>query len=291
MPDYGGAYGWVNRDGADTLGPNHADHSGWGGEHAITQGLHEDFVAWQTEFERAPFNADQVIESIDWVLFHQRGLALARRLKVELGDSAAVLYVKPIEDPNYLANQRVELALDGSTVERPWVRRRGPRHPAWLPSRIVSGGQTGADRAALDWAIRYRIVHGGWCPKGRASVDGPIPARYQLQETESAGYRQRTRLNVRDSDATLVLNAGDLDGGTLQTVRFAHALGKPLLLIQLDEANAEISARAVTAWLIEGRFKGVNIAGPREEKRPGIYALVAAVLEHVIQEHRKLLGR
>ncbi len=145
--------------------------------------------------------------------------------------------------------------------------------------RVVSGGQTGVDRAALDWAIHHRIAHGGWCPKGRVSVDGPIPLRYQLQETESKGYRQRTQLNVRDSDATLVLNTGDLDGGTLQTVRFAQSLGKPHLVVQLDEGTPEASAKVVTAWLAKGMFVTINIAGPREEKRPGISALVAAVLE------------
>jgi hypothetical protein len=103
-----------------------------------------------------------------------------------------------------------------------------------------------------------------------------------LRETESGGYRQRTKLNVRDSDATLILSTGELDGGTLQTLRFAHALQRPHLVIQLDESTAEESAKLITAWLIEGQFTTINIAGPREEKRPGIYALVAAVLEHCI---------
>lgn len=282
MPEYGGAYGWINRDGSDTLGPNHADHAGWGGDHAITDGLHEDLAAWQAEFERAPFDLDQVANSIDWRAFHERGMDLTRRLKAELGNAAEVFYVKPLEDPNYLRMHRVEVMDDGSCIERPWVRHRARPHPPWLPCVIISGGQTGTDRAALDWAIRHRIVHGGWCPRGRAAVDGPIACRYQLRETESDGYRQRTKRNVQDSDATLILSTGDLDGGTLQTLRFAHALQKPHLVIQLDEATAEKSAKVITAWLIEGQFTTINIAGPREEKRPGIYALVAAVLEHCI---------
>lgn len=90
----------------------------------------------------------------------------------------------------------------------------------WLIAKVISGGQTGADRAALDWACENGVPHGGWCPKGRMAADGPLAPHYQLCETDSAGYRQRTKLNVRDSDATLVLNTGTLDGGTLQTVRF-----------------------------------------------------------------------
>lgn len=282
MPEYGGAYGWINRDGADTLGPNHADHAGWGGDHAITDGLHEDFAVWQAEFERARFDLDHVANSIDWRAFHERGMDLTRRLKAELGNAAEVFYVKPLEDPNYLWMHRVEVMDDGSCIERPWVRPRARPHPPWLPCVIISGGQTGADRAALDWAIRHRIVHGGWCPRGRAAVDGPIACRYQLRETESGGYRQRTKRNVQDSAATLILSTGELDGGTLQTLRFAHALQKPHLVIRLDEATAEKSAKVITAWLIEGQFTTINIAGPREEKRPGIYALVAAALEHCI---------
>lgn len=144
--------------------------------------------------------------------------------------------------------------------------------------RIVSGGQTGVDRAALDFAIESGIAHGGWCPKGRLASDGPLDTRYQLIETESAGYRQRTKLNVRDSDATLVINIGALDGGTLQTVLFARQARKPHLVIQLDEvATAEVAARIAT-WLRAECIRVLNIAGPREEKQPGIYAATMGLL-------------
>lgn len=149
----------------------------------------------------------------------------------------------------------------------------------WVFDRIVSGGQTGADRAALDWARQHGVPHGGWCPKGRLASDGPLPAHYPLQETESAGYRQRTRLNVSDSDATLILNTGMLDGGTLQTLRFARTLGKPHLVIQLDELTPDEAAKQVRVWLGEGRFSTLNVAGPREEKRPGIHSGVCALLD------------
>ena len=115
----------------------------------------------------------------------------------------------------------------------------------WLIDKIVSGGQTGADRAALDWALQRGVAHGGWCPKGRLASDGPLPERYLLRETDSAGYRQRTKLNVRDSDATLIFNTGVLDGGTLQTVRFAQTLGKPHFVVQIDEPAQESVAQRI----------------------------------------------
>lgn len=148
----------------------------------------------------------------------------------------------------------------------------------WLIAKVISGGQTGADRAALDWACENEVPHGGWCPKGRMAADGPLASHYQLCETDSAGYRQRTKLNVKDSDATLVLNTGTLDGGTLQTVRFAQTLKKPHLVLQLDELTASQAAQHVRAWLVSGRFYALNVAGPREEKRPGIYARAKILL-------------
>ena len=149
----------------------------------------------------------------------------------------------------------------------------------WFVKQIVSGGQTGVDRAALDWARQRGVVHGGWCPKGRLAADGPLPEHYLLRETDSTGYRQRTKLNVRDSDATLIFNVGPLDGGTFQTVRFAQTLRKPHLVVQLDGLALEGAVKSVRAWLADGLFRTLNVAGPREEKRPGVYACVFGLLE------------
>ena len=144
--------------------------------------------------------------------------------------------------------------------------------------KIISGGQTGADRAALDFAISRGIPHGGWCPKGRLAVDGPLDPKYQLTETSSSGYSQRTKLNVRDSDGTLVFNAGVLGGGTLLTVRIAERLSKPCLVVQVDElVPSEVTTR-IQAWLAEHSIQVLNVAGPREEKRPGIYEATQAAL-------------
>ena len=278
MPDYGGAYGWINREGTDTLGPNHADTTGWGGDHPISEELQEAFAAWQTEFERATNEWEAGIALLDWPRFHERGMALARRLKAELGDAARIYYEKPCEDPNQRINERVEILADGTVVETVFPRRLQTSLPNWLPNTVVSGGQTGVDRAALDWACNHRIPHGGWCPQGRRASDGPLSVKYQLRETESAGYRQRTKLNVQDSDATLILNLGELDGGTLQTQQFAERMGKSHLVLQLDQCAPDESAGRITEWLIAGRFSTLNVAGPREEKRPGIYALTLSVL-------------
>jgi hypothetical protein len=142
---------------------------------------------------------------------------------------------------------------------------------------IISGGQTGADRAALDFAIEYGLPHGGWCPRGRLAEDGPIPASYELQETPSRKYAQRTEWNVRDSDATLAISMSAApQGGTRLTIELAQRLGKPLLHV-CQETAAESGAR-IHAFLQEHKVQILNVAGPRESQEPEITALVKSVL-------------
>ena len=145
--------------------------------------------------------------------------------------------------------------------------------------KIISGGQTGADRAALDLASELGLPCGGWCPKDRKAEDGPIEARYPLKETPSADYAVRTEWNVRDSDGTLVFTQGELTGGTAQTVEMAARLRKPCLVLDLAK-QADVSA--VHAWAREHRIGVLNIAGPRESKSPGIYAQTAHVLRELL---------
>lgn len=152
------------------------------------------------------------------------------------------------------------------------------------PQSIVSGGQTGADRAALDFAIEHDIDHGGWAPRGREAEDGVIPLHYQLTELTDGGYRQRNKRNVADSDATLIVNTGVLDGGTLATQGFTQRLHKPCLVVQLDEGDLVVQARQVRQWLLTYRIHTLNVAGPRESKRPGVYALTRALLGLLITE-------
>lgn len=139
----------------------------------------------------------------------------------------------------------------------------------WHLSKIITGGQTGVDRAALDVALALDIPCGGWCPKGRISENGPIPDHYPLVETDDAEYVERTRLNVTDADGILVLYAHSLDAGTRHTLNLAADIGRPSLTVDL---TLDPDPADVVAWL--ARFeKGVviNIAGPRESSSPGIY--------------------
>ena len=138
-----------------------------------------------------------------------------------------------------------------------------------LPHRVVSGGQTGVDRAALDVATALGIDHGGWCPRGRRAEDGAIPARYALTEHASAEYAARTEGNVIESDGTLILCRGDLSGGTALTRELAVRYRKPLLVIDLETDPA---AETVRRWIDAHAVRVLNVAGPRESQRPGIGA-------------------
>ncbi|MEM7559341.1 MAG: putative molybdenum carrier protein [Planctomycetota bacterium] len=146
--------------------------------------------------------------------------------------------------------------------------------------RIVSGGQTGVDRAALDTAILLGIPHGGWCPKGRLAEDGPIPDRYLLTEMESADYAKRTRQNVIDSDGTLLLYRERLQSGTLLTHRIAKELGRPIFRIRLDRSWDP--AKAVD-WIQENQIQVLNVAGPRGSSHPDIATVAAEALQKILR--------
>ncbi|MYE00619.1 MAG: molybdenum cofactor carrier [Alphaproteobacteria bacterium] len=149
-------------------------------------------------------------------------------------------------------------------------------HPV---EEIVSGGQTGVDRAGLDAALALGLAAGGWCPRGRRAEDGSIPERYPLEETASAAYRVRTRLNVRDSDATLILCRGPLRGGTKLTADIARRMGRPLRIADLSR---RVQAPAAAAWLSKHDVVRLNIAGPRESQAPGIGAEARRFLMRVL---------
>ena len=150
------------------------------------------------------------------------------------------------------------------------------KHPV---EKILSGGQTGVDRAGLDAGLALGLAVGGRCPRGRRAEDGPIPGRYPLQETASASYRVRTRLNVRDSDATLILCRGPLRGGTRLTADIARKMGCPLRVADLSR---RVQAPAVRAWLRKHGVVRLNIAGPRESQAPGIGAEARRFLKRVL---------
>jgi hypothetical protein len=146
--------------------------------------------------------------------------------------------------------------------------------------KIVSGGQTGVDRAALDAAIACGIKHGGWCPKGRRAEDGPLADRYHLRETDSAEYFYRTEKNVLESDATLILCLGTMTGGTYLTYELARHYDKPCRVVDFSSPEP---AEAVAEWILNKRIGILNVAGPRESQNPGIFATAYAFLFQTLQ--------
>ena len=146
---------------------------------------------------------------------------------------------------------------------------------------IISGGQTGVDRAALDFAINSGIPCGGWCPKTRKAEDGKIPEKYPLKETDSVKYQHRTRLNVKDSHATLIITDGSYSRGTELTSRIAIQYSKPLF--KIDDKN-EKSIKGLLKWL--NRYKPVilNVAGPRGSEGSEVYNLAFSILKKALKK-------
>jgi hypothetical protein len=144
--------------------------------------------------------------------------------------------------------------------------------------RIVSGGQTGADRAALDAALELGIPHGGWAPLGRWAEDGEIDSRYRLRETPTPEPAVRTEWNVRDSDATVIFSHGPLNGGSALTEAMTRRYDRPVLSIDLEEADHDAALRRLREWLAEHRPATLNVAGPRASEDARIYPAVRAIL-------------
>jgi Circularly permutated YpsA SLOG family len=151
-----------------------------------------------------------------------------------------------------------------------------------LPTKIISGAQTGVDRAALDVAIAARIPHGGKIPKGRHAEDGTIdPTRYpNLEELPEENPDRRTEANIHDSDATLVILDGppDHSPGTLHTLQYARQQQKPLLIIDLSQADHPTAVDRIQTFVTKNQIATLNIAGPRESQSPGIYRKAQALL-------------
>ena len=148
-----------------------------------------------------------------------------------------------------------------------------------MVQEIISGGQTGADRAALDFAVQQGIPHGGWCPRGRLAEDGTIPAGYRLSETSSADYVERTEWNVRDSDGTVIFSiAGVLSGGSKQTAELARQHGKPCLHLT-RERDGGLAASRLREFLSANQIRVLNVAGPRRSQEPEVGEFVRETLE------------
>ena len=149
--------------------------------------------------------------------------------------------------------------------------------------KIISGGQTGADRAALEIAIQLGISHGGWVPKGRAAEDGPISEKYQLREMPTDSYPARTEQNVIDSDGTLILARGELTGGTDYTREMALKHKKQLLFVDLNFYEPYDASTLIASWIKLQRVEILNIAGPRASEDPEIYHDVLKIVEDAFQ--------
>jgi hypothetical protein len=145
--------------------------------------------------------------------------------------------------------------------------------------KIISGGQTGAYRAALDTAIKLGIPHGGWIPKGRITEDGPLSDKYELQEMPTESYPERTEQNVIDSDGTLIISHGSLTGGSAYTRKMAMKHAKPWFHIDLNKTPTFHAGMLIEDWITKNGIETLNVAGPRASKDSQIYGFVTIILE------------
>jgi hypothetical protein len=144
--------------------------------------------------------------------------------------------------------------------------------------KIISGGQSGVDRSALDFSLQYKIECGGWCPRGRLAEDGIIPEMYPLIETKESEPIYRTMRNIESADGTLIIYRRKMDKGSRQTADYAKKVSAPYLIIDLKKS---FSAAKIKDWLIMNRIKILNIAGPRESNSPGIHKAAFNFLEQI----------
>ena len=150
-------------------------------------------------------------------------------------------------------------------------------------TKIISGGQTGADQGALDAAIKLGLPHGGWLPKGRPTEEGPLDEKYKLQEMPTASYSARTEKNVVDSDGTVILShTEELSGGSKLIQDLARRHWKPCLHINLSEVPAFIASSEINTWVREHNIKVLNVGGPRASKDPDIYRDTYYVIQGTI---------
>jgi hypothetical protein len=148
--------------------------------------------------------------------------------------------------------------------------------------KIISGGQTGADRAALDFAIKHNIPYGGWIPKGRITEDGTLPEKYLLQEMPTSNYPRRTERNVLDADGTLIVSHGLLTGGSALTTSYTIKHQKPWIHIDLEMFGVPEAARVIQTWIDRHEINVLNVAGPRASKDARVYSAVLELLEETV---------
>lgn len=151
--------------------------------------------------------------------------------------------------------------------------------------KIISGAQTGVDRAALDAAIESGIDAGGWCPEGRISEDGTIPEKYPVQVLKDAGYRQRTRKNVVDSDGTVIIYFGYPSGGTELTISFCIKEHKPYVLIDAEEISIKRASTKVLSFIEKHSIITLNVAVPRAGGEPRAYEYAYQLISTILNKN------
>lgn len=179
-----------------------------------------------------------------------------------------IFSAKNVEEFNRLPPESQKKVLNALAKTSLLMIKKRNLLKAWSPEKIISGGQTGVDRAALDVAMKLDIKSGGYCPKGRKAEDGPIPERYSLIELSSQSYRLRTERNIIESDGTLIINRGPLVGGSLLTFDLSLKNAKPVVIVPLETPDF----KDVRSWGNANKIQVLNIAGPSEGRLPeGIY--------------------
>ncbi|MGD9157886.1 MAG: putative molybdenum carrier protein [Desulfobacteraceae bacterium] len=148
--------------------------------------------------------------------------------------------------------------------------------------KVISGGQTGADQAALDAAIEMGVKHGGWVPLGRLTEKGRLPGRYKMQEINAIDYDQRTELNVMDSDGTLLFSHGKLAGGSALTKKLARKHLKPCLHVDIKVISEYKAVEIIKSWLEVRKIETLNVGGPRASESPVIYDTVLNIMKSVL---------
>ena len=149
--------------------------------------------------------------------------------------------------------------------------------------KIVSGGQTGVDRAALDAALKSGFAAGGWCPAGRVAEDGIIPDKYPVKELPNSGYRQRTKMNVTDSDGTVIIYFDYPSGGTKQTINFCIQENKPYVLIDAENLSIQEATRKINLFIDQNSISVLNVAGPRASGEPKAYEYAKNLIQSVLK--------
>jgi hypothetical protein len=271
MVDYGSCpYLWLQDRQSGSVGVNVASGVEPFESSYMNNDLAWHFAAWAREFSQTNFYSVSSDESDwDWVDFNERGMELARRLKLYVGDYYRVVYDKPTEDPNFRLCERTEFLADGSFRVLP-ENRSQTKGPVRSRPHLVSGASKGVERAALDFAKEFAFTHGGAIPEGRNAGDGPLHVRYQMTEIEDATSLDCFQFNVEDADATLILYLGQATQWQRDAQVEAFRRDKPCLAVPLDTGLSAFEN--LTQWLQAHKVSSLYVTGPDESEQPGIHA-------------------